>query len=100
MTECKRKIDRELALLDNPIVTKHTGVAKTPTKYTGTARSPTKYTGAARTLTKPIVTEYTSMARNPTKNITSAASKTMDISMISAAPFNHLVQKPQRNPKI
>ena len=62
MADCTRRMNRELTRLDNPIVTKYTG-----------------------------------MARNPTKDITSAARK-MNISMIGAAPFNHLVQQSQKNP--
>ena len=63
MADCTRKINQELTLLDNPIVTKNT----------------------------------TSKTKNPTEDITSAARR-LDISMIGAALFNHLVQKSQRNP--
>ena len=64
MADCTRKMNRELTLLDNPIVT------------------------------EPIVTEYAGAARQPTKfTATSATSRPLDISMISAAPFNHLVQQ-------
>ena len=93
MADCTRKMNRELTLLDNPIVTK-----PIVTKYTGAAKKPIKYciAGAARQLTEHI----TGKAKNPTKDITSAASKTMNISMIGAAPFNHFVQKSQQNPKI
>ena len=48
-------------------------------------------------LDNPIVTEYTGVARNSTEDITSAAKK-VNISMIGAAPFNHLVQQSQKNP--
>ena len=64
MVDCTRKMNRELTLLDNPIVTETTGVA-----------------------------------RNPTGDITSAA-RNMNISMIGAAPFNHLVQQSQKNLEI
>ena len=60
MADCTRKMNRELTLLDNLIVTKHTGAAK-----------------------------------NLTKDIISAARRTIDISMIGAAPFNYLVQHSQ-----
>ena len=63
MADCTRKMNQELTLLDNPIVTEHT----------------------------------TGEARNPTEDITSAARKTINISMIGAAPFNHLVQKSQKD---
>ena len=36
--------------------------------------------------------------KKPTKHTISAASKPLDISMIGAAPFNHLVQQSQKNP--
>ena len=101
MADCTRKMNRELTLLDNPIVTEYngidTGVARTPTKNTGAARNPTEYTGAARNLTE----HTTSEARTPTEDIASAAArKTMDISMIGAAPFNHLIQQSQKNSEI
>ena len=84
-------------MLDNPIVTESTGAAKTPTEpivieYTGAARNPTA--GAARQPTE----HTTGKARNSTKDITSAAKKIIDINMIGAAPFNHLVQKSQKDP--
>ena len=75
-------MNRELALLDNPIVTKDTGAARTPTEDTAAASNLTKHC-------------TTGEAKNPTKDITSAARKIMDISMIGAAPFNHLVQHSQ-----
>ena len=86
MADCMKKMNQELTLLDNTIVTK-----PIVTKYTGAAKTPTKYTGAARTST-----EYTGVARNSTEDITSAARR-MNISMIGAAPFNHLVQQSQKN---
>ena len=71
MTDCTRKMNRELTLLDNPIVT------------------------------KPIVTKSAGAARQPTKSTaTSATSRPLDISMIGAAPFNHLVQQSQKNSQI
>ena len=107
MAECTKKMDQELALLDNPIVTepivtKSTGAARTPTKYTGAARKPTKYAGAARQPTKLTTSAAEHEARHaalrtPTKDITSAARR-MNISMIGAASFNHLVQQSQKNP--
>ena len=52
-------------------------------------------------VTKPIVTKYAGAARQPTESIaTSATSRPLDISMISAAPFNYLVQQSQNNSKI
>ena len=82
MADCTRKINQELTLLDNLIVTE-----PIVTEYctAGAARQPTQHT--------------TGEAKNPTKNITSAARR-LNISMIGAAPFNHLVQKSQQNPKI
>ena len=68
MADCTRKMNRELTLLDNTIVTKSTGTARTPTEYTG-------------------------VARNFIEDITSTASRPLDISIIGAAPFNHLVQR-------
>ena len=61
MADCMRKMNQELTLLDNSIVTEHTGVARNPTKY------------------------ITSVARR------------LNISIICAAPFNHLIQKSQKN---
>ena len=78
MADCTKKIDQELRLLDNLIVTE-----PIVTKFTGAARTPTEYTG---------------VARNPTKDITSVARNTINISMIGVAPFNHLVQQSQKNP--
>ena len=69
MADCTRKMNQELTLLDNPIVTKH-----------------------CRTSAAEHAAEHT-----PTKDITSAARR-LDISVIGAAPFNHLVQKSQKNP--
>ena len=63
MADCTRKMNQELTMLNNSIVTKHT----------------------------------TCEARNLTKDITSAARKTMNISMIGAALFNHLVQKSHKD---
>ena len=66
MADCTRKINRELTLLDNPIVT------------------------------EPIVTKSAGAARQPTESTaTSATSRPLDISMIGAAPFNRLVQHSQ-----
>ena len=62
MADCKRKINRELMLLDNPSVDN-------------------------------------ASARTPTADITSAARK-LDIYMIGAAPFNHLVQKSRKHSDI
>ena len=77
MADCTRKMNRELMQLENLNATKH---------YTaGAARQPTKH--------------ITGEARNLTKDITSAARR-LDISMIGAAPFNHLVQQSQKNSKI
>ena len=102
-------MNRELTLLDNPIVTEHTGAARNPTdnpivtKSTGAARTPTEHrnTGAAKNPTAGVARQptkhTTGEARNPTKDIISAARNTMNISMIGAAPFNHLVQKSQKD---
>ena len=99
-------------LLENFNATKYTGAARTLAKFctTGKARNLLEHTaGAARQPTK----DNTSTAKYAvehkaehaalhtlTKDITSAASKTIDISMIGAASFNHLVQKSQQNLKI
>ena len=65
----------------------------------GAAKQLTKHTaGAARQLTKHCTSAAEHAAKHtPTKDITSAARKTMDIGMIGAAPFNHLVQKSQKD---
>ena len=69
MADCTREINQELTLLNNLIVTKY-----------------------CRTSTTEHAAEHTL-----TKDITNAARR-LNISMIGAAPFNHLVQKSQKNP--
>ena len=95
MADCTRKMNQELTLQDNPIITKPivteyrtTGAARQPTKHTvGAARQPTKHiAGAAR---QPME-HTTGVAKNPTEVIISAA-RTLDISMIGAASLNHFV---------
>ena len=67
MADCTRKMNRELTLLDNPIVTNNSSAAEHAVEHT------------------------------PTGDITSAVRK-LNINMIGAAPFNHLVQQSQKNP--
>ena len=74
MADCTRKINQELTLLE------------TPTKYC--------ITNAAKHAVKH-KTKHAAL-HTPTKDITSTA-KRLDISIISAAPFNHLVQQSQKN---
>ena len=96
MADCAKKMNQELTLLDNPIVTKHPGAARTPTA--GAASQHTKYcTTSAVEHAAEHETEHAAL-RTSTENITSAASRPLDISMIGAAPFNHLVQQSQKNP--
>lgn len=127
MANCTKKINQELTLLENfnDIIT--TSVARTPIKYTTSmAKTHAKYTtSVAKTSIKhtanaaEYATEYavehivehatkhaalctsikdtTSAARTPTKDLLSAAKKLLDINMISAVFFNHLIQKLQKN---
>ena len=80
MADCTRKMNQELTLLEN--------LNNNDIDTAGAARQPTEHcTSAAEH-----AAEHT-----PTGDITSAASKTMNINMIGAAPFNHLVQKSQKD---
>ena len=81
MADCTRKINQELTLLDNPIVIEHAGAASQHTKYCTTS--------AAEHIAEHEA-EHAAL-RTPTKNITSTASRLLNISMIGAALFNHLV---------
>ena len=100
MADCTRKMNRELTLLDNLIVTKPIVTEPIVTESAGAARQPTKHTaGAAKQSTKYCTSAAEHAAEHtPTEDITSAARKALDISMIGAAPFNHFVQKSQKNP--
>ena len=75
MAECTKKINQELTLLENP--TKHCTISATKHAVKHKAEHAALHT--------------------PTGDIISAASKTMNISMIGAALFNHFVQQSQKD---
>lgn len=110
MADCTRKINQKLTLLENSTIEPikdTTSTAKTSIKSTiNTAKTLTKYiTGVAKHVTEHaalhiLTKDITSAAKISTKNFPSVARKLLHISMISATPFNHIVQKLQNNLRI
>ena len=110
MADCTKKTNQELTLRKNSIVddTNTTSAAKTSTKYiTSAAEHAIEYAAehiteyaAEHAVLRTSIENITSAARTSTKDLSSVARKLLDISMIGAAPFNHLIQKSWKNLKI
>ena len=96
-------MNRELTLQDNlivtePIVTEYctTGATRISIKSrtAGAAKQPTEHPATVVEHATKHKVKHAAL-HTPTEDITSAARKTIDISMIGAAPFSHLVQLSQ-----